>query len=371
MKRKFWIFLAATGIILTGFIVMFVLFSLKEESKKTPKPQVDVHVKARQVEYKDMQAVITSSGRLHAFNEVVVNSEVSGRLKEGEVPFRNGQKFREGQVIAVVENPEFPLSLKARKSRFLQSVAVILPDLRLDFSESFPRWQEFFENVDIEEPLPDMPKPESSKERIFLSSRSIISDYYSILADQARLEKHYIRAPFSGAFNNVAQDPGVVVNPGTQLATIVRTDLYELEVPVILDEVKLLSVGDSVSVSAESSSATWKGRVSRIASVVNPSSQAVSVFVSVPGGTGLYDGMYLTAELFGEMIPEVMEMPRNAVFNNNHVYVVEEKRLIEKPIEIVKRNDKTLFLRGLKEGEELVVEPLLNVTGNPIYKILR
>jgi multidrug efflux pump subunit AcrA (membrane-fusion protein) len=140
---------------------------------------------------------------------------------------------------------------------------------------------------------------------------------------------------------------------------------------VILDEVKLLSVGDSVSVSAESSSATWKGRVSRIASVVNPSSQAVSVFVSVPGGTGLYDGMYLTAELFGEMIPEVMEMPRNAVFNNNHVYVVEEKRLIEKPIEIVKRNDKTLFLRGLKEGEELVVEPLLNVTGNPIYKILR
>ncbi|WP_291857532.1 HlyD family efflux transporter periplasmic adaptor subunit [Marinilabilia sp.] len=371
MKRRFWIFGIAAGIILVGVVAMFLLFSLKKEPKPTPKPQVDVYVKAETVKYRNLQAAVSSSGRLHAFSEVVVSSEVSGRLLEGDVPFRNGQKFRKGQILAEVVNPEFPLGLKARKSRFLQSLAIILPDLRMDYPEAFNQWEQFFENIDIDKPLPEMPKPESSKERIFLASRNIISDYYSILADEARLEKYQIRAPFNGAFNNIMQDPGVVVNPGSQLATIVRTDIYELEVPVVMEEVRFLSLGDSVLVKNETSSESWQGEVKRIGSVVNPSSQAVSVFVSVPGNPGLYDGMYLTAHLYGSKIEEVMEMPRNAVFNNNHVYVLEEMRLIEKPIEVVKRNDQTLFLRGLNEGEELVVEPLLNVTGNPIYKILR
>lgn len=371
MKRRFWIFGIAAGIILVGFVVMLVLFSLKKEPKPTPKPQVDVYVKAETVAYRNLQAVVSSSGRLHAFSEVVVSSEVSGRLNEGDVPFRNGQKFRKGQILAEVVNPEFPLGLKARKSRFMQSLAVILPDLRMDYPEAFTHWEQFFESINIDKPLPEMPSPESSKERIFLASRNIISDYYSILADEARLEKHQIRAPFTGAFNSIMQDPGVVVNPGSQLATIVRTDVYELEVPVVMEEVRFLSLGDSVLVKNETSSESWKGAIKRIGSVVNPSSQAVSVFVSVPGSPGLYDGMFLTAHLYGSKIEGVMEMPRNAVFNNNHVYVLEEMRLIEKPIEIVKRNDQTLFLRGLNEGEELVVEPLLNVTGNPIYKILR
>ncbi len=371
MKRRFWIFGIAAGIILVGVVIMFVLFSLKQEPEPALKPQVDVHVKAETVEYRDLQAIVSSSGRLHAFNEVVVSSEVSGRLQEGDIPFRNGQRFREGEVLAEVINPEFPLGLKARKSQFLQSLAVILPDLRLDYPDAFPQWEDFFEDIDIEKPLPEMPEPQSSNERIFLASRNIISDYYSILSDQARLEKHQIRAPFTGAFNDVVQDPGVVVNPGTQLATIVRTDLYELEVPIVLEEIRFLSVGDSVLVKNETSSQSWEGTIKRIGSVVNPSSQAVSVFVAVPGDPGLYDGMYLTAHLHGSKVDDVMEMPRNAVFNNNHVYVIEENRLFEKPIEIVKRNDQTIFLKGLKEGEELVVEPLLNVTGNPIYKILR
>ncbi len=371
MKRKLWIALVAFGIILIGAGVMFLLFSLKEEPQKKQKPESDIYVKVDTVNYVDRQAVITSSGRLHTYNEVVVSSEVSGRLREGEVPFRAGQTFEKGQVIARVVNPEFPLSVKARKSRFLQTLASILPDLRLDYPDSYSRWYEFFEQIDIEKPMPSLPSPESPQERIFLASRNIISDYYTILGDEARHKKHDIRATFQGAFNNVSLEPGAVVNPGTQLATIVRTDLYELEVPVITDEIEMISVGDSVIVSSENSSRTWQGEISRIGAVVNPSSQAVSVFVEVPGDKGLFDGMYLTARLHGGYLDDVMEMPRNAVFKNDHVYVLEENTLVEKSVDIVKKNPETIYFKGLKEGDKLVIEPLLNVTGNPIYKILR
>lgn len=349
---------------------MFLLFSLKEEPEKKTKPKPDIHVRVDTVDYVDLQARITSSGRLHTYNEVVVSSEVSGRLGEGVVPFRAGQTFKKGQVIARVVNPEFPLAVKARKSRFLQTLASVLPDLRLDYPDSYANWHSFFEQIDIENPMPPLPTPGSSRERIFLASRNILSDYYSILGDEARLQKHFIRADFTGAFNNISQEPGAVVNPGTRLATIVRTDLYELEVPVITDEVKMLSVGDSVMVSSDNTTREWRGEISRIGAVVNPSSQAVSVFVAIPGEKGLFDGMYLTACLYGSILDEVMEMPRNAVFSNNHVYILEENTLVEKPVEIIKKNPETIFLRGPEEGEMLVIEPLLNVTGNPVYKIL-
>ncbi|WP_462319094.1 efflux RND transporter periplasmic adaptor subunit [Marinilabilia sp.] len=371
MNRKLVIVLAALGILVLGVAIMFFLFSLKKEPQKSVKPQADIYVKAETVDYKNLQAVITSSGRLHAFNEVVVSAEVSGRLEEGAVPFRNGQTFSRGQVIARVDNPEFPLSVKARKSSFLQTLAAILPDIKLDYPDSYPNWQTFFDKIDINKPMPELPEPASSKERIFLASRNVLSSYYTILGDEARLEKYQIRAPFSGAFNSIARDPGVVVNPGTQLATIVRTDLYELEVPVVMEEVKMLEVGDSVSVSAENIDQTWKGKISRIGSVVNPSSQSVSVFISVPGVRGLYDGMYLTARLYGNMLENVMEMPRNSVFTQNHVYILEDKTLVEKTIDVVKRNPETVYFRGLTPGDELIVEPLLNVTGNPNYKKLR
>lgn len=371
MKRKLWIALAAFGIILTAAGVMFLLFTLKEEPQKKTKPQSDIYVRVDTVDYVNLQARITSSGRLHTYNEVVVSSEVSGRLSEGAVPFRAGQTFGKGQVIARVVNPEFPLSVKARKSRFLQTLASILPDLRLDYPDSYTRWYAFFEQIDIEQPMPRLPVPESSQERIFLASRNILSDYYTILGDEARLQKHDIRATFNGAFNNIAQEPGAVVNPGSRLATIVRTDLYELEVPVVTDEIRMLSVGDSVIVSAENINRAWKGEISRIGAVVNPSSQAVSVFVAIPGEKGLFDGMYLTARLYGSILEDVMEMPRNAVFNNNHVYILQKNTLVEKPVEIIKKNPETIFLKGLNEGGKLVIEPLLNVTGNPIYKILQ
>jgi membrane fusion protein (multidrug efflux system) len=371
MKRKLWIALAAFGILGSSAVIMFVLFSLKEQPQKTAKPQPDIYVKAETVKYKNLQAVINSSGRLHAFNEVEVSAEVSGRLQEGIVPFRNGQRFSRGQVIARVDNPEFPLSVKARKSRFLQTLASILPDIKMDYPDAYDNWYQFFDQIDINKPMPPLPEPASSKERIFMASRNILSDYYTIQGDEARLDKYQIRAPFSGAFNTIARDPGVVVNPGTQLATIVRTDLYELEVPVVMEEVKMLEIGDSVSVSADNIDKTWKGKISRIGSVVNPSSQAVSVFISLVGDKGLYDGMYLTARLYGDMLDNVMEMPRNAVFTQNHVYILEEKTLVEKTINAVKRNPETIYFRGLNEGDELVVEPLLNVTGNPNYKKLR
>ena len=56
-----------------------------------------------------------------------------------------------------------------------------------------------------------------------------------------------------------------------------------------------------------------------------------------------------------------MEAPRNIVFNTDEVFVIVDNRLEKRVANIIKVNEKTLLFNGLKEGEILVMQPLINV----------
>jgi len=54
-------------------------------------------------------------------------------------------------------------------------------------------------------------------------------------------------------------------------------------------------------------------------------------------------------------------VPRNIVFNTNEVFVVSDNRIHKKQINIIKVNEKSLIFNGLKQGEIIVMQPLINV----------
>ena len=84
----------------------------------------------------------------------------------------------------------------------------------------------------------------------------------------------------------------------------------------------------------------------------------------------MLSGEYLTVVFPGFAIPDAMEMPRNAVFNTNEVFVVNDGKLKKREINIIKVNETSLIFRGLEEGEMLVVEPLINTRENSPVGIL-
>jgi hypothetical protein len=66
----------------------------------------------------------------------------------------------------------------------------------------------------------------------------------------------------------------------------------------------------------------------------------------------------------------VLEVPRNSVYNFDQVYVVKDGKLEIRKIRIVKTNPDTYLINGLDSGEQLVVEPLVNATENTPVRIL-
>ena len=75
----------------------------------------------------------------------------------------------------------------------------------------------------------------------------------------------------------------------------------------------------------------------------------------------------MSARFNSQPVDSVMEIKRNAVFNSNEVFIIEEGHLQKRMIDIVKINEQTLLFRGLPEGTIVVNQPLINVMeGTPV-----
>ena len=339
-----------------------MLAGMAEEPEDKQKEAIKLYVKTEKVVYTTNEAKIIETGRLSSQQMVDLSAEVQGQILPGEVILKEGTKFRKGVLLVKIFDDEARNNLKASKSRFMNSIANILPDIRIDFPESFQKYQDFFNSLKIDQPLPELPELDSDKEKVFLASRNILNDYFNIKSAEVRLSKYRLYAPFDGTFTMVYLELGSVANPGSRIASMIRTDKLELEVPVRIEDTYWINVGDQVQVSTKDRKIQWTGKVVRKSDFMDPSSQAITLYVALSQEKNkpLYQGQYLLAEFAAKTLENSMEIPRNAIFDKDKVFTVEDGKLKANIVEILKSNETTAFISGLPEGLDLVVEPLVN-----------
>ena len=272
--------------------------------------------------------------------------------------------FARGDVLFVIYPDEAILSLKARKSQYQNTLASILPDLVVDFPEQEQTYMEFFKAISVDSPLPPLPQIENNQLKIFLASRNVVSEYYSIQRDELQLNRRTVRAPFTGTFLEVYMEPGAYTNTGGRVARAIRTDQLELEVPLVMADAAWINIGDPVTIHSDNRDLDWNGKVIRKSQFVDENTQSQAVFIKI-----IYDrqkpilaGEYLTAVFPTRPIREVMEIPRNSVFNTDEVFVVKQGRLAKRTINVVKVNQRTLLFNGIPAGDTVVVQQLINVS---------
>jgi multidrug efflux pump subunit AcrA (membrane-fusion protein) len=370
--RKITFVVVALIVLLGGSALLSKLFiSMKPEAGTRPETDVKRYVAAQPVAYGDVTSEVTAQGRVISGNEVGLIAEAAGKIETGQVSLKKGASFKKGQHLATIYKDEVELELKSKKSVFLNSLTNILPDLRIDFPDSFEVFLDFFNQIDLNEKLPELPEYENEKLKIFLASQGILNDYYSIRQNEKRLERHSMYAPFDGTFTEVNYEVGAYVNTNGQIAKMIRTDLLELEVPVENEFSKWIKLGDRVKVIKRGQDQLF-GTVVRKAAFVDQNSQSRGVFVKVDtkAGSEMLAGEYLSVEFPGYPIPNAMEIPRSAVFNTNTVFTVVDGYLQKQQINIIKVNTSTLIFDGLEAGTNLVTEALINVKERTPVEIL-
>jgi multidrug efflux pump subunit AcrA (membrane-fusion protein) len=372
--RKFIInIIVIIAVMAIGLVLYNGLAGMAEPPGEKQKEAITIHVKTEKVNYTTHHAKIVETGRLSSQQSVVLSAEVQGEVLPGDIYLREGTRFKKGDLILKIFDEEAKNNLKASKSRFMNGIAAILPDIKIDFPESYQKYQDFFDSIKIDESLPELPELDSDKEKVFLASRNILNDYYSIKSAEVRLSRYRLYAPFDGTFTAVFLEPGSVANPGSRIASMIRTDKLELEVPVRIEDANWINIGDEVKVSTKDKHTHWLGKVVRTSHFMDPNSQSITIYVALTAEQGkpLYQGQYLLAEFASKTIENSMEIPRNAVFNKDRVFIVEDGKLKEQEVEVLKANKTTAFISGLDIGDELVMEPLVNAKEGFNVEILK
>ena len=294
------------------------------------------------------------SGRVVPKNQTQLFAEVQGRILSNSSNFKAGQSFKQGEVLLYIDSREFALNLEAQRSAFLNILTGIMPDLKADYPDNYQQWLTYVQAYDSGQPLQSLPGTSSEGEKYFITSNQVYNTFYSIKAQEERLRKYTIRAPYAGLVTNAQVDIGGMVSPGQLLGTLISNNDYELEAGVNLEAATHLAVGDQLTFHSNEVVGTWIGKVLRINDIVDPQTQNIPVFFQMEGPS-LKSGMYLEGEFTTRNYEDVFVIPQIALSRDESVLVLEENVIVRKPITPLEYLRDSIIVDGLTENDQLII----------------
>ena len=344
-------------IILSGGIFMILKSNQKAEVEKSKDKVSEIFVPIRKVKNSIQSVSLTSYGQVASNIELAVAFEVQGKLEKGAMTLKPGSSFRKGQRLYQVNNVEAKYTLAARKSTLSNLLLSAMPDIELDFPSERDKWAAFLNDFDPNEVLPKLPVINSSKEKMFIMSRNILTEYYNLLSLESRMSKYSWIAPFSGTVISTFAEPGAIVNPGTQVAKIIKTGAFEVKVPISTSDIEQFKVkGNGIFLNSEGEQ-IGTGKILRVSNVINQQTQSNDVYYSIIPNRGMnvYSGMFVNVSINQYSEKSTMTLPRAAV-KNNQVYILKGEKIIMKDVLIAGTKQDSVFVTGLNMDQQVVLE---------------
>ncbi len=367
--RKIIISVLGVLLIVGAFFVSKVII----DSKTKRKPKIEKTVKtvfAEKVKNSDIAIVVPANGNLSAKKRVDFYSEVQGVFKGNTKLFRTGTLYTKGETVIRIDAAEYAANVQSAKSNLYNQLTSIMPDLRLDYPDIFPKWQRYLNEFDISRTTPPLPEMLSEKEKFFISGRGILTSFYNVKNLEQRLAKYRITAPFKGVLTEALVTEGTLVRAGQKLGEFINTDLYELEVSIGKAYSDLLQIGEKVVLNDLSKKSQYHGKIVRINGSVDQASQTVKAFIEV-ADEQLKEGMYLEANLNAKEEKNAIEIDRNLLTENNQIFIVRDSVLDLLDVKPVYFSDKKVVLKEVPDGAVIITKPVVGAYAGMLVHIFK
>ena len=346
------------GLTLIAISVLIAVAFIKSSDKKKPKIAKDTKtVMVNIVKNKTIPILINSTGSLIAKNKIEIYSEVQGVLNISKKEFKAGTYYSKGDIILSINTDEHLANLRSLKSNLHNSLLSIMPDIKVDFPFEYEKWQNYLILLDVEKNLPELPETKSDREKYFFTGNNIYTQYYNLENLDIRLSKYTIRAPYNGVLTEALVTQGSLIRQGQKLGEFINAHTYEMELAIKSSFIDFIKIGNPVRLNNIEHTKSWQGKIIRINGKIDQASQTVRVFIEA-NANDLREGMYLEAELVTRSEPDAFEVDRKLLFENNKLFAVKDSGLYLVQINPVFFNDKTVIVKGLKNGTKIISKPL-------------
>ena len=370
--RRLQMFIAL-AIVAIGLLGSFVLVKLRRPPKRVQPTVLAPLVKVQKLHVRDIEMVVSGFGTVSPKVEVEIVPQVSGKIVSVHPEFTTGGMIPAGEVLIEIDPRDYELVVQQGQA------AVAEAQVRLDIEKAegkiaLDEWEQLNPGTEPTSPLV-LREPQIRQAQARLESALA-----TLETAKLGLERTKLLLPLDVRIMTESADLGQYITAGRTLGSAYALEAVEIELPLEDSELAWFDIPKnnsslkvtSAEIKAEFASAKhkWDGYVVRTTGQVDPTSRLVSVVIEVPnpfdtsgGKAALLPGMFVEVSIRGRKLKSAVAVPRDAVRSGNEVWVVSNNKIRIQSLEIVRKDERFIYVTGgLEDGAEIVISSLDVVT---------
>src|SRR5437763_7265046 len=328
----------------------------------------DVSVAA--VRASDSNISVTLPATTTAFEAANIFARTNGYIEKRYVDI--GDRVKAGALLADITAPELDHQITQAKATLAQNQATLQPT---QASRELAEVTNGRDSKLVKQGWLTLQQGDNDRLTLQAQQAAVAVAQSNIAAQEAQIrileqEKAYQRvvAPFDGVITQRNIDNGSLVTSGsTFMFTLMHPDVIRTQVFVPQDEAFGVGPGvDALVRVPEIPGRSFPGKVTRIASALQPGSRTLLTEIDVPNPDGaLSPGIYCTVELHIPRKTLSMIIPADAVvFDQNglHVAVIENGSVRFQKIAITRDFGTEVEVHdGVKPGDQVILNPMVSL----------
>lgn len=399
---QFLLMLAVLGV---GFLGMTGMIASKPEKPQRPIFPRVYTVETVVVEAGDHQPKISLYGEVIAGRSIDLRSLVSGQVISVSDKLKSGGMVEKGEPLVEIDRFNYEGQLREARANEAEAIAHIQENeagVKLEKSRL----------VSVKEQMvlaqTDLGRIKKLRKRgaatakqvedktLILSQRhqtveqsevNIIAANAKLAQQQAALQRLEWRveqskrnladtvlvAPFSGIISSTQVQAGKLVGANDVLVSMYQSDLLEARF-VLTDERFGRIQADEAGLVGRLVNVTWsvggkkylfKAKVDRIGAEIASARGGVEIFATIQGGgaaIALRPGAFVDIDLADRTFKNHIRLPDTALYNGDTVYIVQQKKLVGKKVNIASFDGETVLIsEGILAGDEVLTTRISEV----------
>ncbi len=393
-----------TGPALTlGCALMTACGLLSACSQKTENVQRVVTVQVAPAKKTTIERAVQAEAVLYPIHEAAITPKITAPVRKFLV--QRGQKVRQGQLLAVLENADVAASMVENKGAYEQAQATYesavnagLPEEwnkaeldakaakealdaaqkmyvsrqnlykqgalpRKDLDQAGVAYVQARNQYDVARKHLQALQAGGKKLQVEAAQGQLQSAKGKYQASQAQLKYTEVRSPIDGVVTDRPLYQGETAAAGTPLITVMDISQVVARTHIPQTQASLLKVGDQARITAPGDDTAYPGTVTIVSPALDPNSTTVEVWVQASNpGQKLRPGSNVQVEMVAGKVPDAIVVPASALLKNEEgkttvMIVGADGRAHQQAVTVgVQRGDEVQIASGLKPGDNVITQ---------------
>jgi len=364
MSRKNILFISMLVISALLILIMIFVKSGPEEREKMEAiaPSVNVHY----ISVVDEPARVRAQGTVEPLRKIDIVSRVSGIITDVSPLFHNGEYLDQNELLVAIEEADYEIALTRARAQLAEAQRQLAQE-EGQSQQAAREWRDLGNDAANALAL--------RKPQLEAAQANVSAQEANVRQAELNLERTRISAPFNLQLAEKFVELGQYVSPGQKIAHVYSTDSLQIRVPLTDRQVRLINLPSQRESERSIPSVvtgvfggqlhTWEGRLKRVEASLNVASQTVFAIIEVDNreslatNTTLPVGLFVEADIEGEVIEGAISMPRDALKPGNIVYVIRDGALQFVEAELLQSTSTTvLVIADLHDGDAVVTDQM-------------